>query len=203
MHTREELTEAALGYVFAHGLLNLSLRPLAAAVGTSDRMLIYHFGSKARLIADVLELANRRVSEGMGDFAATARTPQQVVERAWQLMTAPQTDALARLYLELCALSVRDGARWAPAHRKLREPWLDLLHRRLVALKVPGRRATVLATLVLATPHGLILDRLPPPARAPGGAAGPALAPPPARPPGPGAPRGPLWRLWGGAGWRG
>src|SRR5437764_14071878 len=160
MHTREELTEAALGYVFAHGLLNLSLRPLAAAVGTSDRMLIYHFGSKARLIADVLELANRRVSEGMGDFAATARTPQQVVERAWQLMTAPQTDALARLYLELCALSVRDGARWAPAHRKLREPWLDLLHRRLVALKAPGRRATVLATLALDTLDGLMLDRL-------------------------------------------
>jgi AcrR family transcriptional regulator len=160
VNNREALTEAALEYVFAHGLLNLSLRPLAAAIGTSDRMLIYHFGSKARLIAEVLELANRRVSEGVTDFAATARTPQQVVEQAWQLMTAPGTDPLARLYLELCALSVRDAARWADAHRRLRAPWLDLLYRAFVGLKVPARRATVLATLVLDTLDGLMLDKL-------------------------------------------
>jgi AcrR family transcriptional regulator len=160
VNTREALTESALEYVFAHGLLNLSLRPLAAAVGTSDRMLIYHFGSKDRLVADVLELANRRLSGGVPDLAAGARTPRQIVERAWDLMSAPQTDALARLYLELCALSVRDGGQWAEAHRKLRAPWLDLLHRAFAGLRLPAKRAAVLATLVLDTLDGLLLDKL-------------------------------------------
>ena len=40
---REELAEAATDYAIEHGLIGLSLRPLAVALGTSDRMLLYHF----------------------------------------------------------------------------------------------------------------------------------------------------------------
>ncbi len=38
-----------------HGLADLSLRPLARAAGTSDRMLIYHFGNKDALVAALLD----------------------------------------------------------------------------------------------------------------------------------------------------
>lgn len=41
-------------HVLSHGLTHASLRPLAQAVGTSDRMLIYHFGSKDGVIAALL-----------------------------------------------------------------------------------------------------------------------------------------------------
>src|SRR5262245_46861241 len=160
---REDLTEKALDDVLRYGLLGLSLRPLAARLGTSDPMLIYHFGSKAQLIADVRALANQRLSDGVA--AATGagvppRTPQQVVERAWRLMTSPESDAVARIYLELCALSVREPATWGPAHGQLREPWLRLLEQSLVDLRIPARRAGVLATVVLDAIDGLILDRL-------------------------------------------
>src|SRR5690349_315476 len=50
---RAELTDGALRYVLEQGLVGLSLRPLAAALGTSDRMLIYHFGSKDALVTAV------------------------------------------------------------------------------------------------------------------------------------------------------
>src|SRR2546430_12050912 len=50
----------AADYVLEHGLADLSLRPLAAALGTSTRMLLYDFGSKERLIAAVLAEARRR-----------------------------------------------------------------------------------------------------------------------------------------------
>ena len=33
-------------YVLEHGLNDASLRPMAAALGTSDRMLLYHFKTK-------------------------------------------------------------------------------------------------------------------------------------------------------------
>jgi AcrR family transcriptional regulator len=46
----DELLEQATDHVLEHGLIGLTLRPLAAAIGTSDRMLIYHFGSRDALV---------------------------------------------------------------------------------------------------------------------------------------------------------
>jgi len=57
---REELTEAAADYLLDHGLIGLSLRPLAAALGTSDRMLLYHFADKDDLVATVLRVSTDR-----------------------------------------------------------------------------------------------------------------------------------------------
>ena len=42
------LLDAAIDYVAENGIADLSLRELAAALGTSHRMLIHHFGSKRR-----------------------------------------------------------------------------------------------------------------------------------------------------------
>ncbi|OZA91837.1 MAG: TetR family transcriptional regulator [Erythrobacter sp. 34-65-8] len=52
--SRETLLPRLAAHVMAHGLADASLRPLARAAGTSDRMLLYHFGSKERLMADLL-----------------------------------------------------------------------------------------------------------------------------------------------------
>src|SRR5262249_32927762 len=57
---KAETLARATDYVLAHGLSGLSLRPLAAALGTSTRMLLYDFGSKEELVADVLAEARRR-----------------------------------------------------------------------------------------------------------------------------------------------
>jgi hypothetical protein len=38
---RDEWTALATDYAHQHGLIGLTLRPLAAALGTSDRMLLY------------------------------------------------------------------------------------------------------------------------------------------------------------------
>lgn len=53
--SREILLPRLAAHVLAHGLADASLRPLARAAGTSDRMLIYHFGSKEQLVADLLD----------------------------------------------------------------------------------------------------------------------------------------------------
>ena len=48
---RVDLLERIVDYVMANGLSDLSLRPLADAVGTSPRVLLYYFTSKEELIA--------------------------------------------------------------------------------------------------------------------------------------------------------
>ena len=56
MARREELLDQVTDHVLEHGLIGLTLRPLAAAIGTSDRMLIYHFGSRDGLVSAVVAL---------------------------------------------------------------------------------------------------------------------------------------------------
>src|SRR5919197_617954 len=58
---KAELLEAAYRYVLEHGLGDMSLRPLAAAVGSSPRVLLFLFGSKEGLIRELI--ARSRVDE--------------------------------------------------------------------------------------------------------------------------------------------
>lgn len=52
--TKPEMLESMARHALQHGLNSASLRPLAKAAGTSDRMLIYHFGSKEGLVRELL-----------------------------------------------------------------------------------------------------------------------------------------------------
>ena len=71
---REELAEAATDYALEHGLIGLSLRPLAEALGTSDRMLLYHFDDKDDLVATILRTSTSR-SVAEPPRAAAPRRP--------------------------------------------------------------------------------------------------------------------------------
>src|ERR1700759_4223033 len=75
---KQQLLERALGYLAEHGIGDISLRELAAALGTSHRMLIYHFGSKEGLFVAIVQEAENRQrrlladSFGTGDLDLTA-----------------------------------------------------------------------------------------------------------------------------------
>src|SRR5204863_5443118 len=62
-HRRADLLAAATQHVLDHGMAKLSLRPLARALSTSPRMLLYHFGSKEQLVTEVLAAARTRQAE--------------------------------------------------------------------------------------------------------------------------------------------
>ena len=62
---RDIYRDRLVAHVLEHGLRGASLRPLAAAAGTSDRMLIYHFGSKDALLADILDAVAERMKAGL------------------------------------------------------------------------------------------------------------------------------------------
>jgi AcrR family transcriptional regulator len=167
---RAELTEAALRYVLTEGLIGLSLRPLAAALGTSDRMLVYHFGGKDALVADVVQLASERLAESFEEPAETLRTPGDLVRHAWRMLGSPRAAGAMRLYLELCVLSLREPGRWTGAQQRIRDPWLTLLCRAFTELGIRTAEVPALANLVLDTLDGLLLDRMagPDPTRADG-----------------------------------
>ena len=56
---RDRLLTAVSEYVASHGLSDFSLREVAAAIGTSHRMLLYHFGSKELLLVEIVRAVER------------------------------------------------------------------------------------------------------------------------------------------------
>src|SRR5262245_33958156 len=68
--TRERLLDAILEYVTAHGIGELGFRELARAIGTSHRMLGYHFGSKEGLLVAIVRAVEERQREAMAELAA-------------------------------------------------------------------------------------------------------------------------------------
>jgi AcrR family transcriptional regulator len=71
---REELLDRAYRYALEHGLADLSLRPLAAAIGSSPRVLLFLFGSKDGLVRELL--AKARADE-LGYLAREGATGQR------------------------------------------------------------------------------------------------------------------------------
>jgi AcrR family transcriptional regulator len=129
----------AADYVLANGLAGLSLRPLAGALGTSTRMLLYDFGSKDALVDEVLAEIRRRLA------AMLDERPLELPE-IWAWISAPEREPFLRLFFEVY---VRGLDR---AHALVRD-WLDVL-----AAHDVDDPAT--ATLMVAVVRGLLLDRL-------------------------------------------
>ncbi|RJL24458.1 TetR/AcrR family transcriptional regulator [Bailinhaonella thermotolerans] len=160
MDRRAELAEQVLDYVLEHGLIGLSLRPLAAALHTSDRMLLYHFGSKERLVGEALALAQRRLAASVAPPGPDVRTVGQLVRHLWAELQSPPGIQATRLYLDLSVLATKEPARWSGAVERLRGPWRGPLRDGLVLFGVPAAEAPALADLILGTLDGLSLDRL-------------------------------------------
>ena len=124
---RDGLLAACTDHVLEEGLIGLSLRPLAKAVGTSDRMLIYHFGSRDGLVAAVVDESTNRSVRYLRGLPA-CRSVRAGVLRLWQAYTEAPLYACNLIYVQAAASgylgkepyrsSVRDSnARWAAAMR--------------------------------------------------------------------------------------
>lgn len=158
MTRRDELAERATDYALEHGLIGLSLRPLAAALDTSDRMLNYHFGSKDALIAAVLATSNDRSMLAIRAMPASPSIRQAVLD-LWDTFTEPAMARCQRMYVEAASLGFFGREPYAASVRESNEVWLVAIAAHLQRSGISKSRALRLATLVDATFNGLLLDR--------------------------------------------
>ena len=157
MGKREELTERATDHALEHGLIGLSLRPLAAALGTSDRMLLYHFGTKDQLVAAVLAESNDRSVAAIRDLPASRSVRQGVLD-LWEALQAPQLLRCQRIYVEAAALGLFGREPYAASVRASNDVWMEQLVR-FFERSGAGKRSERLATLVDVAFNGILLDR--------------------------------------------
>ncbi len=153
----DELAEQATDYVLGHGIAGLSLRPLAAALGTSDRMLVYHFGSKDALVAEVIERSNGRSIAFLAGLEP-ASSPGDAVLALWRAWHEPVVDRCLRVYAQSAALGLLGDEPYLGAARRSNATWTDEVTRYFERSGVPADRAERLGKLADAALFGLWLD---------------------------------------------
>ncbi len=154
---REELAQAATDYVLEHGLIGLSLRPLAAAVGTSDRMLLYHFEDKADLVATVLRVSNDRSVAAVRALPRSADV-RSAVRDLWRAVTAPGLLRCQQTYVEAAALGLFGSEPYASAVAEANTVWVAAVATHLEAAGAPPERAGRATTVLDAAFMGFLLD---------------------------------------------
>jgi AcrR family transcriptional regulator len=154
---RARLLEQAVDYVISHGAADLTLRPLAKALKTNARMLMYHFGSREGLMREILAGLRERGEALIQEWFGKAKTPPTLVEfllMYWQRMSDPRMRAVVRLGFELYALALRDPRSYPGVLTDPVRAWRKLAVRTGRTPKI--REAE--ATLLLAATRGLLLD---------------------------------------------
>lgn len=159
---RAQLTEALADMVLAEGIDALALRPAAARLGTSDRMLLYYFGTKTALMGDVLACASERFASHLTRTTQGRRIPpQHMVGHATALLSEPEGRAFVQLWMEIAARAARGDAQYGEAAAAIAEFWTDWI---VNCVHFPaGTQSRNAAAMMLAIVNGIaMLDRTAP-----------------------------------------
>jgi AcrR family transcriptional regulator len=156
---RDDLLDRCQVWLEANGFGAHSLRQIAAGVGTSHRMLIYHFGSREGLLA---EIVGRIEADTRGVLTASAGTADSatVAGDFWRYLAQPELADAERLFYEIYAEALHDRP-WSASFRAavidaLDGPVTGLFE----ALGWPPEEARVRSRLAIAVTRGLLLDLL-------------------------------------------
>ncbi len=159
--TRERLLEAAIEYVSAHGVADVSLRQLAAEIGTSHRMLIYHFGSKEGLLVEVVRAVEARERELLASFPSeTPPGSAEAMRLMWKHISDPAVWPNERLFFEIYGQALQGRQPEVSMLDEVVDAWLEPIAAMRRAQGVPARVARAQARLDLAVTRGLLLDLL-------------------------------------------
>jgi AcrR family transcriptional regulator len=161
---RQELLEAAYAYALRSGLGDLSLRPLATAIRSSPRVLLYLFGSKDGLIRALLARARAdelALIEQVGGGRDEPGGLPSVAREIWRWLSDETHRGLLTLWVESYARSLTDPAGpWAGFASETVGDWLTLLGDAQQAELRDTDTGLAQRTLALAVLRGALLDLL-------------------------------------------
>jgi len=160
-----ELLDAAHAYVMANGLAELTLRPLAAAIGSSPRVLLYLFGSREGLIRAILARARRDELGFLDEIRRDAEDDPgaifQVARTVWSWLVAEAHRPMLALWVEAYGRSLTDPTGpWNEFAEATVTDWLDVLASAQPEHTRGTARARDQRTSVLAALRGALLDLL-------------------------------------------
>jgi AcrR family transcriptional regulator len=156
---RDRLLAAAVSHALRAGIADLSLRELAAAIGTSHRMLIYHFGSRQGLLAAVTKEVESQQRSALLASEAAGTTPEDA-RQAWRRVSDPAMWPQERLFFELYAHALLGRPGTEGFLDGVVEAWVAPIAGALSTAGADERTARADARLAVAVVRGLLLDLL-------------------------------------------
>jgi AcrR family transcriptional regulator len=147
---RRQLLEAVFEEFAAGGVGDRSLRELAAAVGTSHRMLLHHFGSREDMLVAIVEEAERRQMALVPDLPMN---PAEGFAAMWTDLRRAELRPVERLFFECYARAAQGEKPFTRMIPGAVDGWLGEVEANADA---PYDRA--MARLGLAVTRGLLLD---------------------------------------------
>ena len=158
---KERLLTAAAEHIAASGVSDLTLRGLAAAIGTSHRMLLYHFGSKDGLLVEVIKLVEQRQRAALGELEiGDEHTAAGITRAFWKRLSAPELAANERLFFEIYGQALQGRPGTTALLDGIVDSWLEPVVELLGRLGFPTEYAAAQARLGVAVTRGLLLDLL-------------------------------------------
>ena len=151
-----ELLAAILQHLIEHGVTDLSLRPLAKAVRSSPRALLYHFGSKEKLLMSVFAEIRQRQQVLFAQIES--ETFADACGEMWNALSAPSFEQQVRLFFELYGVALRQPVLYKEFLASAVDDWLEFAVKQLRKDGYKRREAVLLATTVLAGFRGFLLD---------------------------------------------
>ncbi len=154
---RRELLERAVAWFAEHGVGDTSMRALAAGLGTSHRMLHYHFGSREALLSAVIERVERGEREALAALLGAAGDPFAAGLAFWSRI-ADTAQVFAPLYFELSSHAMRRRPYTDAWREWLASGWGAILARLYRDAGAAPEAADALARLSLAQARGLLFE---------------------------------------------
>lgn len=108
---RLALIDSMADFVLAKGLAAATLRPLAAAAGVSDRMLLYYFKDKPEVITAVLHCLAQRLTTRLRANTSPHPLPAGRLRRhLFQMTSSDEVWPYMQLWLEIAVRAARGDA---------------------------------------------------------------------------------------------
>jgi AcrR family transcriptional regulator len=153
---KDRMLNAAVEHALSKGIVDLSLREIASAIGTSHRMLIYHFGSREGLLVAVVREVERRERRTLDDTTISVADAR----RLWVRLADPSLRTQERLFFEIYSHALLGRPGTEGFLEESIEGWLSPVIKSMTAAGVDEKDARTIARLGLAVTRGLLLDLL-------------------------------------------
>jgi AcrR family transcriptional regulator len=158
---RQRLLNAVVEHFTAEGLADQSLRRIAEAIGSSHRMLLYHFGSRDGLLLAVVREVEAKTRERLAALSVDAPgETDALIHRMWAYLADPALGDFERLFFALYGRALQGDDTIRPLLNDDVAHWLHASVTLSARWGVPTDVARTHARLGLAVTRGLLLDLL-------------------------------------------
>jgi AcrR family transcriptional regulator len=152
---RQLILNGIADHLLSHGMKASSLRQVAAAVNTSDRMLLHYFVDKEEMMTAALNLVSERMINRLASIHSEQMPFQTLLPYLVEMLKDPDIRPYLRLWLELAALSAGEDGSYRMIARQICDSFYVWIAAALQVEKEEERAP--MAALAFATLEGFVL----------------------------------------------